>query len=114
MDIKNIANGISLNPAERGEQERGQIQLLAQQFEAMLMTQMLREMRKSMLDEEEGDNAFGYGNDALTDTGDIEFGNALSKQGGVGLAETMLKAFEQQVSAMTSRGQTPSGDSERG
>lgn len=98
MDIKNIANGISLNPADRSESDRAQIQLLAQQFEAMLMTQMLREMRKSMLDGEDNDeNAFGFGNEAMTDSGDIELGNALAKTGGVGLAETMLKAFQQQT-----------------
>ena len=99
MDVKNIANGISLNPGDRAESDRAQIQLLAQQFEAMLMTQMLREMRKSMLDDEDKDDAFGFGNEAMTDTGDIELGNALSKTGGVGLAETMLKAFQQQIGA---------------
>ncbi len=47
------APGIALDPSKRPEADRQQIKRLAQEFEAMLMTQMLREMRKSMLDDKE-------------------------------------------------------------
>jgi murein DD-endopeptidase MepM/ murein hydrolase activator NlpD len=88
--------GIPLDPSKRPDAERAEIKRLAQEFEAMLMTQMLREMRRSMLDEdEEKDN--GFGASTMTDTGDIELGRALSRAGGVGLADSMLKAFERQI-----------------
>lgn len=88
--------GISLNPADR-EADRAQIKMLAQQFEAMLMTQMMREMRRSMLDENEGEGEDGFGSGALTDTGDIELAQQLSKTGGIGLTAALLKVFERQV-----------------
>src|SRR5439155_12765147 len=76
--------------------DRREIKRLAQEFEAMLMTQMLREMRRSMLDDDdEKENGFGAG--AMTDTGDVELGRALSRVGGVGLTDALLKAFERQI-----------------
>lgn len=99
-DITNVGAAKALDAPASPDAQRQQIKLLAQQFEAMLMTQMLREMRKSMLDEDggegEGENN-GFGNEALTDTGDIEFGNALSRAGGVGLTDALLSAFEKQI-----------------
>ncbi len=44
------------------------------------MTQMLREMRRSMLDEDE-DKENGFGAAAMTDTADVELGGALSRVG---------------------------------
>jgi murein DD-endopeptidase MepM/ murein hydrolase activator NlpD len=100
IDVKNSitppGQGISLNPADR-EADRAQIKILAQQFEAMLMTQMMREMRRSMLDESEDEGEDGFGSSALTDTGDIELAQQLSKTGGIGLTAALLKVFERQV-----------------
>src|SRR5262245_30037293 len=83
---------------KQNDVDRLEIKRLAQEFEAMLMTQMLREMRRSMLDEEEQDNGLGAG--ALTDTADVELGRALSRAGGFGLTTALLKAFEQQIEAI--------------
>lgn len=89
--------------------DREEITRLAQQFEAMLMTQMMREMRRSMLDDEaKGD---GFGGDVFTDTGDIEFGLAMSRGGGLGLTGQLLSAFEQQVNGAAANGaETPAVD----
>jgi len=73
---------------------RAEIKRVAQEFEAMLMTQMLREMRRAMIDESESD---GFGSNGLTETADVEFGRALSLQGGFGLAEQLLRSFESQI-----------------
>jgi murein DD-endopeptidase MepM/ murein hydrolase activator NlpD len=64
---------------------------MAQEFEGMLLLQMVRQMRQSMLMDEEEDS--GLGNATMTDTFDVEFANYLAKQGGIGLG----KAMEQQI-----------------
>lgn len=85
--------------ADRTDADRQEIRQLAEQFEAMLMTQMLREMRRSMLDDEDEQDGLGAG--PLIDTGDIEFGNAMSRHGGLGLADQMIQVFERQIAALT-------------
>jgi murein DD-endopeptidase MepM/ murein hydrolase activator NlpD len=100
MGIDTVNNdasqGISLDPSKRNDADRQEIKRLAQQFEAMLMTQMLREMRRSMLDDDE-DKENGFGAGAMTDTADVELGAALSRTGGIGLTNSLLKAFERQI-----------------
>jgi murein DD-endopeptidase MepM/ murein hydrolase activator NlpD len=94
--VNDIARaGLPIAP-EKGAIDKQEVQRLAQQFEAMLMTQMLREMRRSMLDEEE-EQEDGFGAGAMTDTADIELGNALSRAGGLGLSDSLLKAFDRQI-----------------
>ena len=69
------------------------VKQMAQQFEALLVTQMLREMRQSMLSDDEDEK--GLGKDTLTDSLDIELGTVLSRAGGFGLASALSKAMEQ-------------------
>jgi murein DD-endopeptidase MepM/ murein hydrolase activator NlpD len=100
------ANSINPTPIAQRDRtaERAEIKRLAQEFEAMLMTQMLRDMRRAMLDDEEQEQ--GLGAEAMTDTGDIELSHALSSGGGIGLTRALLEAFEKQIPAGESR---PSG-----
>src|SRR5205809_7703929 len=91
-----IERPTSLTPSNHTEADRQEIKRLAQEFEALLMTQMLRDMRRSMVDDEE-DKESGLGAGALLDTGDVELGRALSKAGGLGLADSLLKVFEKQI-----------------
>jgi murein DD-endopeptidase MepM/ murein hydrolase activator NlpD len=86
-------------PAD-SDAQRQQIKRLAQEFESMLTTQMLREMRKSMLDPE--DEEQGLGSDTMTDTMDIELGQALTRSGGLGLTTELLRALQRQVSSSPS------------
>lgn len=81
--------------ADLSDVERKKVAELAHQFESMLMTQMLREMRKSMLTEEESPS--GYGASAMTDTVDVELGSALSRSSGLGLSDMLIKAFDRQA-----------------
>ena len=83
-------------PVQARDPQREQVKKLAQEFEAMLMTQMLREMRRSMLSDDE-DAGAGLGRDTMTDTIDVELGQALSRVGGFGLSNMMLKALERGV-----------------
>ncbi len=71
-----------------------QVRQLAQEFEAMLMTQMLRDLRRSMVSDESSE---GYGNDAMSDTTDVEMGRALSRSGGFGLTSALLRAIVRQA-----------------
>jgi murein DD-endopeptidase MepM/ murein hydrolase activator NlpD len=107
MSIDTVNNeatqGISLDPSKRADADRQEIKRLAQQFEAMLMTQMLREMRRSMLDDEEAKEN-GFGAEAMTDTADVELGAALSRTGGIGLTEGLLKVFERQITGIQEAG----------
>ena len=75
--------------------QRQQITNLAQEFEAMLMTQMLREMRRAMLPDESQEG--GLGNETMTDTIDIQLGQALSRAGGFGLSGFLTDAFEKNL-----------------
>jgi murein DD-endopeptidase MepM/ murein hydrolase activator NlpD len=102
VGIDNVNNSAtppetSLDPSSRTDADRAQIKLLAQQFEAMLMTQMLREMRRSMLDDDQEEKENGFGLETMTDTADAELGSALSRAGGIGLTSSLLKAFERQI-----------------
>jgi murein DD-endopeptidase MepM/ murein hydrolase activator NlpD len=96
-NVNNTTPGTSLDPSKQTDADRAQIKLLAQQFEAMLMTQMLREMRRSMLDDDQEEKENGFGVETMTDTADAELGSALSRAGGIGLTSNLLKAFERQI-----------------
>jgi murein DD-endopeptidase MepM/ murein hydrolase activator NlpD len=61
------------------------------------MTQMLREMRRSMLDDGQEEKENGFGVETMTDTADAELGSALSRAGGIGLTSNLLKVFERQI-----------------
>jgi murein DD-endopeptidase MepM/ murein hydrolase activator NlpD len=74
--------------------ERTQVARLAQEFEALLTTQMLRQMRASMLSDDSDDDNGGLGKDIMTDTIDIELGRSLSQAGGLGLAAFLTKALD--------------------
>lgn len=74
---------------------RQQIKRLAQEFEALLLTEMLRDMRKSMLDSDRADG--GFGAEAMTDTIDVELGRALSRSGGFGLSQVLMRSLERQI-----------------
>jgi murein DD-endopeptidase MepM/ murein hydrolase activator NlpD len=72
--------------------DREKLVKMAQEFEGMLLLQMVRQMRQSMLTDEEEDT--GLGNATMTDTFDVEFANYLAKQGGIGLSKTIEQQFE--------------------
>ena len=63
---------------------------LAGEFEAMLLVQMLREMRKSGSWQDEGEEA-GFGAATLFDTIDVELASYLTKVQGFGLEKSLVK-----------------------
>src|SRR5262245_8318367 len=89
----NDAGPLSGAAAASDPRARQEAHRLAEQFEAMLLTQMLRDMRRSMLSSDEGEDAT-LGSNALSDTIDVELGLALTRSGGIGLASSLSGAFE--------------------
>lgn len=78
-------------PAERAELLR-----VAQQFEAMLLTQMLREMRKAgeWSKAEADGEGLGLGQEAFTETIDAELAMHLVRHKGIGLADQLLQSLD--------------------
>jgi murein DD-endopeptidase MepM/ murein hydrolase activator NlpD len=78
--------------------EREQLGELAAQFESMLMLEMIKQMRKSLLDEQaEGE---GLGNETYSSTIDSELAMHLARAGGLGLTPMMVDAWERQQQAV--------------
>jgi murein DD-endopeptidase MepM/ murein hydrolase activator NlpD len=69
------------------------VEQIAQEFEAMLMAQMVRQMRQSFLSEEEHDEGMGLGLQTMTETIDVELARALSRAGGIGLADEIQRSM---------------------
>jgi murein DD-endopeptidase MepM/ murein hydrolase activator NlpD len=72
--------------------QRARVAELAQEFEAMLMLQMVRQMRQSLLDESEEPE--GFGGSTMRDTFDTEFSRYLAQAGGVGLGGYMTRTLD--------------------
>jgi murein DD-endopeptidase MepM/ murein hydrolase activator NlpD len=103
-----MANGIPTNPttipafalttaralseAPTPAAERAKIAELSQQFEAMLMLQMVQQMRKSLLDESE--QVEGFGGSTMQETFDSEFSGFLARSGGVGFGDFMTRTLD--------------------
>ncbi len=83
------ASGIE--PARTGQTDADKVRALAQQFEAMLLSQMLRDMKESMSPESDRG---GLGAPILGDTINTELGLSLSRSGGLGLADVLIQALK--------------------
>ena len=81
---------------------REKVKQLAQEFESLLMGQMLKEMRKSMLSEDE-DQDPGFGAANMTEMMDTALGAALTRAGGFGLADVMLRGLDRQFPAVAAQ-----------
>lgn len=83
-----LSNTGTIEPATSAVEGKGvareQALALAREFESMLMLQMIRQMRQSLLDEDE--QVDGLGNETMIDTIDGELARALSASGGLGFA----------------------------
>ena len=102
MSVDRLPNALVSNsgPLQVGNDRAGLERLkadeLAREFESMLLLQMLRQMRQSMMDESEEQDK-GLSSDTMLDLVDTELARQLSKDGGFGLADIMKKAIERQL-----------------
>jgi peptidoglycan hydrolase FlgJ len=90
--------------------DREKLVKMAREFEGMLLLQMVRQMRQSMLMDEEEDT--GFGNATMTDTFDVEFANYLAKQGGIGLSRTIEQQIEKSEKAKEAVAALKAGESQ--
>jgi murein DD-endopeptidase MepM/ murein hydrolase activator NlpD len=76
-----------------GTSDRARLAKIAQEFESMLLTQVLRDMRKSgAWDEADSEDTLGA--DTMYETLDVELAGQLSKAQGFGLSKQLLEAFD--------------------
>jgi len=78
--------GRPLDQGSSPEAERARVAELAREFEAVLLAQMLRQMRQSLLDPDPEGERSGFGSGTFFDTIDVELARELSRKGGIGLA----------------------------
>lgn len=83
--------------ADAVDAPRTEAKRLAQEFEALLITQMLRDMRQALVDEQESEEDGGVDFGALVGTIDAEFGRALAAAGGFGMGHVLLGGIERAV-----------------
>lgn len=81
--------------------ERRSLRDVAQEFESMLLLQMIKQMRQTFLDEESDQQ--GLGGQTMTETIDVELARTLARQGGLGLADSI----EQGLARATGADQRP-------
>lgn len=74
--------------------ERDRLVRAAQEFESMLMLQMLKEMRKAGSWDDEEKESGGYGAQTMFDTIDMELAGHLTRAQGLGLGRQLLEALE--------------------
>ncbi len=74
--------------------ERERLMRVAQEFESMLMLQMLKEMRKAGSWADEDEKESGYGAETMFDTIDMELAGHLTRAQGLGLGQQLLQALE--------------------
>ena len=95
-DLLQRARAESASKDEAGPgSERERLMRVAQEFESMLMLQMLKEMRKagSWADEDDKEKG-GYGAETMFDTIDMELAGHLTRAQGLGLGKQLLEALE--------------------
>jgi murein DD-endopeptidase MepM/ murein hydrolase activator NlpD len=101
MSLTSPASPIDLFRTFSLETQKGQpvdpkkVVQLAQEFEAMLMLQMVRQMRQSITFD--GEKEQGFGNETMTDTFDIELSRYLAQSGGVGLGGMIQRQLSKET-----------------
>lgn len=104
--LENLATTGGIDPgASPAQAQRLQVLALVEQFEGMLLTEMLKGFGGPEEDGEDG--ALGLGGSTLSDMMRGEFGMALSRAGGMGLGEMLSGALLRTEAAA---GATPATD----
>ncbi len=75
------------------ERQREQLTRIAQEFESMLLVQVLRDMRRAGSWEDGEHEVKGFGAQTMSDTIDVELAGHLSRVKGLGLASQLLESM---------------------
>ena len=90
-----VAEGTPVDPQ--------QLQAVAQEFEAMLLSQMLKQMRQSMVSDDDKEEGLGFGTETMTETVDVELARQLSRTGGIGLTSIIQRSMTQALAPGTAQ-----------
>ena len=91
--------GVAAPEKDRSALERLKTKELAREFESMLLLQMLRQMRQAMFEEREDGGSDGLSSSTMLDTVDSELARELSRSGGLGIADALMKALDRRAPA---------------
>ena len=86
-NVEAVGQPGAISTETRAAKSPEELRTLAIQFESLLLSQMLKEMRQSMFDE--SDESTGFSGGPLADTMFSELSLALSRAGGVGLGRAL-------------------------
>ncbi len=87
------ANMAAPSVTSAGQQDPARMKELAQEFEAIFIQQMYKEMRNTIPDD--GLIPRTNAEDTYIQMQDLEIARATARQGGIGLAEIMMKQLQQ-------------------
>ena len=90
-------------PAEGTPVDPQQLRAVAQEFEAMMLAQMLKQMRQSMATDEDKEEGLGFGTETMTETVDVELARQLSRTGGIGLTSIIQRSMMQALAPGTAQ-----------
>jgi murein DD-endopeptidase MepM/ murein hydrolase activator NlpD len=107
--ITSISEAKSLEPKKPDAPSPEQLKVLAAQFEAMLMSQMLKTMQSAMFGDDD-DESMGFAKGPLGDALYADLAGALSRQGGFGLADSLVAPLLRQTVAVESGEPALSGE----
>lgn len=109
MSVTPITLPSALKPlrAPEGAVDPLQLQAVAQEFEAMMLSQMLKQMRQSMVSDEDKDEGLGFGTETMTETVDVELARQLSRAGGIGLTSVIQRSMTQALAPGTAQPVSP-------
>jgi murein DD-endopeptidase MepM/ murein hydrolase activator NlpD len=87
---------VASTPARGEAPDRRSVEEVAREFEAMLLAQMLRQLRETLAATEEDEEAgpgLGLGDQTMTEIIDVELARQLSAAGGIGLAKELQRSM---------------------
>lgn len=93
FDSAMIVRQAQTAPKSAGQQDQVRLKELAQEFEAIFIQQMYKEMRNTIPDD--GLIPRTNAEDTYIQLQDLEIARATARQGGIGLAEMMMKQLQQ-------------------
>jgi murein DD-endopeptidase MepM/ murein hydrolase activator NlpD len=99
IDQTQIAGAAAAAPDPSTVQSAEKLRTLAAEFESMLVSQMLKQMRASLIDDD--DKESGFGSNPLSETLYNELSLALSRAGGLGVGESMMQPLMRQSGVAT-------------
>ena len=100
-----LESGQAINNADGKHSTPERIKALAAQFESMLVSQMMQQMRASMFDSDEGDG--GNSSAPLADALFSELSLALSRAGGLGLSQALVAPLMRQTGGVSESSHAP-------